>query len=94
MSRPIMVIRIADLCEDNIKVDIRELGFPSMDWIHLFQDRDQWRFLVITEMNLWVYINACGFWIIERVVRILRRALVYGVSSNPIQGSDVFPASF
>jgi hypothetical protein len=26
--------------EDNIKMDLREIGFEGMDWIHLTQDRD------------------------------------------------------
>jgi hypothetical protein len=29
--------------EDNIKMDIREVGWGGMDWIHLAQDRDVWR---------------------------------------------------
>jgi hypothetical protein len=37
---------------DNIKVDIREIRWESMDWIDLDQDRDQWRALVNTVMNL------------------------------------------
>jgi hypothetical protein len=40
--------------EDNIKMDIREIGFGDVDWIHLAQDRDRWRALVNTVMNLWV----------------------------------------
>jgi hypothetical protein len=28
---------------DNIKVDVREMGWGGMDWIDLAQDRDQWR---------------------------------------------------
>jgi hypothetical protein len=40
--------------EDNIKVDLREIGFGGMDWINLGQDRDQWQALVSTIMNLWV----------------------------------------
>jgi hypothetical protein len=28
---------------DNIKVDLREIGWGSIDWINLVQDRDQWR---------------------------------------------------
>jgi hypothetical protein len=32
--------------EDTIKTDLRELGWGSMDWIHLPQDRDQWKALV------------------------------------------------
>jgi hypothetical protein len=37
---------------DNIKMDHREIGWSSMDWIDLAQDRDQWRALVNTVMNL------------------------------------------
>jgi hypothetical protein len=37
---------------DNIKVDLREIGWGGMDWIALAQDRDQWRALVNTVMNL------------------------------------------
>jgi hypothetical protein len=32
----------------------REIGWGGMDWIDLAQDRDQWRALVNTVMNLWV----------------------------------------
>jgi hypothetical protein len=38
--------------EDNIKVDLREIGWGGMDRIALAQDRDQWRALVNTVMNL------------------------------------------
>jgi hypothetical protein len=31
---------------DNIKMDLREIGWGGMDWIGLAQDRDQWRALV------------------------------------------------
>jgi hypothetical protein len=37
---------------DDIKMDLREIGRDSMDWIDLAQDRDQWRALVNTMMNL------------------------------------------
>jgi hypothetical protein len=40
--------------EDNIRVDLREIGWGCMDWIDLFQDRDQWRILVNTVTNLLV----------------------------------------
>jgi hypothetical protein len=36
----------------NIKMDLREIGWNGMDWMDLAQDRDQWRSLVNTEMNL------------------------------------------
>jgi hypothetical protein len=37
---------------DNIKIDLREIGWDVMDWIDLVQDRDQWMALVNTVMNL------------------------------------------
>jgi hypothetical protein len=39
---------------DNIKLDLREIGWDGVDWIYLAQDRDQWRALVNAVMNLWV----------------------------------------
>jgi hypothetical protein len=33
-------------CEDNIRMDLRAVGYGGMDWIDLAQDRDQWRALV------------------------------------------------
>jgi hypothetical protein len=38
--------------EDNIRMDLRERGWGGMDWIDLAQDRDQWRAVVNTVMNL------------------------------------------
>jgi hypothetical protein len=37
--------------EDNIKMDLREIGWDSMDWIDLAQNRDQWRSLMNTVMK-------------------------------------------
>jgi hypothetical protein len=37
---------------DSIKMDLREIEWDGMDWICLAQDRDQWRALVNTVMNL------------------------------------------
>jgi hypothetical protein len=37
---------------DNIKMDLRGMDWDGMDWIELAQDRDQWRVLVNTVMNL------------------------------------------
>ncbi|KAJ4450075.1 hypothetical protein ANN_01482 [Periplaneta americana] len=38
--------------EDNIKMDLREVGYAGRDWINLAQDRDQWRAYVRAAMNL------------------------------------------
>jgi hypothetical protein len=39
---------------NNIKMDLREIGWDGMVWIDLAQDGDQWRALVNTVMKLWV----------------------------------------
>jgi hypothetical protein len=38
--------------EDNIEMDLGEIGFWDVDWIHLAQDRGRWWALVNTVMNL------------------------------------------
>jgi hypothetical protein len=40
--------------EDGIRMDLREIGWGSVEWIKLAQDRDRWRAFVNTVMNLWV----------------------------------------
>jgi hypothetical protein len=37
---------------DNIKMDLREIGWDGVEWIDITQDRDQWRALVNTGFNL------------------------------------------
>jgi hypothetical protein len=38
--------------EDNIKMDLQEVGWGGMDWIDMAQERDRWRAVVSAVMNL------------------------------------------
>ena len=49
------------LWEDNIKMDLQEVGCGGMDWIKLAQVRDRWWALVTVVMNLQVPQNAGNF---------------------------------
>jgi hypothetical protein len=40
--------------EDGIRMHLREIGWGSVDWIQLAQDRDLWQALVNIVMNQWV----------------------------------------
>jgi hypothetical protein len=44
--------RIRRIWEDDIRKDLREVGWEVVNWIHLAHDRDQWRDVVNTVMNL------------------------------------------
>jgi hypothetical protein len=37
---------------DNIKINLREVGWAGMEWIHVAQDRDQWKAFVNTVIDL------------------------------------------
>jgi hypothetical protein len=37
---------------DNIKMDLREIKWDGLDWMDMAQDRDEWRVLVNTVLNL------------------------------------------
>jgi hypothetical protein len=49
-KRPLGKLRCS--WEDNIRMDLREIMWKAVDWMHLVQDRDQWWALVNTVMNL------------------------------------------
>jgi hypothetical protein len=46
--------RLRHRWEDGIKMDLTEIGWEGVEWIHLAQDRDWWWALVNTVMNLQV----------------------------------------
>jgi hypothetical protein len=43
--------RLKHKWKDNIRTDLREVGWEDVDWLHLTQDRDQWRTLMNAVMN-------------------------------------------
>ena len=47
--------------EDNIRMDIQEVGCGGMEWIDLARERDRWRDVVNAVMNLRVPYNARNF---------------------------------
>jgi hypothetical protein len=49
-----LLVRPRHRWKNNIKVDLQEVGWRGMDWIHLAQNRDRWQDIVNTVMNLQV----------------------------------------
>ena len=47
--------------EDNIKMNLQEVGCGGMNWTGLAQDRERWWALVNVVMNLWVPSDAGNF---------------------------------
>jgi hypothetical protein len=66
--------------EDNIKMDLREVGCGGADWINLAQDRDRWRALMYMVMNLRVPQNAGNFLSSLGHFSFSGRTLLHGVS--------------
>jgi len=66
--------------EDNIKMDLQEVGCVGMDWIDLTQDRDRWLPLGNAVMNLRVPLNLQNFLTSWKPVRFSRRTVLRGVS--------------
>ena len=59
-KRPRPIGRPRCRLEDNIKMDLRELGCDTRDWIALAVDRDQWRAYVRAVTNLRVPCKPIG----------------------------------
>jgi predicted nucleotidyltransferase len=46
---------------DNIKMDLTEVRYKVVAWVHLAQNRDEWRALMKTAMNFLVVLNSGNF---------------------------------
>jgi hypothetical protein len=66
--------------EDNIKLDLKEIGIDGVNWIQLARDRDQRRAFLKTVMNLWVPYKAGNFLTSWVTISFWRRTLLRGVS--------------
>jgi hypothetical protein len=66
--------------EDNIGMDLQEVGYGCEDWIGLAQNRDRWRALVSAVRNLRVPQNTGNFLTSCKPVSFSRRTLLHGVS--------------
>jgi hypothetical protein len=71
--------RSRHMWEDNIKMSLREIGWGGMDWSDLAQDRDQWRALVNTVMNLRIPSNFRKFLSGRVTGGFSRRTQLHGV---------------
>jgi len=70
--------RLRHRWEDNIKMDLQEVGCGGMDWIKLAQDRDRWQARVNAIMKLRVVKNVGNFLTSCKPVSFSRRSLLHG----------------
>jgi hypothetical protein len=66
--------------EDNIRMDLQEVGCGGMEWIGLVQERDRWREIMNAVMNLQVQQNAGNFMTSYKLVSFSRRTVLHGVN--------------
>jgi hypothetical protein len=70
--------------KDNVGLDLRKIRWEGVDWIHLAQDRDRWRAVVNTVMNLRVPWKAGNFLTSWMAVSFWRRTLPHVFSYRPV----------
>jgi len=68
--------------EDNIRMNLRELGWKDVDWMYPTQDRDQWWALVNMVMNIWVPEMAGNFLTSRVIIGSSRMTLLHGVGPS------------
>jgi hypothetical protein len=68
--------------EDNIKMDLQEVGCGCMNWIQLAQDKGKWCALENVAMNLRVPQNVGNFLTTCKLVSFSKRALLHRVSKQ------------
>ena len=66
--------------EDNIKIDFQEMGGGCGDWMELAQDRERWRALVSTVMNIRIPKKRGISWLATEPVSFSRRTVLHGAS--------------
>ncbi|KAJ4442688.1 hypothetical protein ANN_04277 [Periplaneta americana] len=70
--------------EDNIKMDLREMGYDDREWINLAQNRDQWRAYVRAAMNLRELFLCDPHYTMMTVTVTVAKALKTATTTTPI----------
>jgi phenylalanine-4-hydroxylase len=72
----VMLLRVLWEWDDNIRMYVRETGCEDVDWIHLAQDRRQWRTLVNRATNILVLLKTRNFFTGLATVSFSRRIML------------------